>query len=94
MTNAILDPTGKVSSKQAVMAPRPADLRGATVGLLATPKQNADLFLDEVGQLLVDREGAVGVVPRTKMSVAMPASADLVDDLAGQCDVIVTGVGD
>lgn len=94
MPNAILDPTGQASGKQAVMASRSADLRGATVGLLATPKQNADLFLEEVGRLLVDREGAAGVVPRTKTSVAMPAPEDLVAELTGRCDVIVTGVGD
>lgn len=94
MANAIMDPTGKASGKQAVMATRPAELGGATVGLLATPKQNADLFLEEVGRLLVDREGAAGVMPRTKASVAMPASADLVAELTGQCDVIVAGVGD
>lgn len=95
MPNAILDPTAKVSAgTKAQLAPRRADLRGARVGLLVTTKQNADVFLEEVGRLLVDREGAASVLMRRKTSVAEPAAEELVDELAGECDVIVTGVGD
>jgi hypothetical protein len=51
MPNAILDPTGTGTRKVASMAPRGADLRGATVGLLENHKQNAALFLRELGDL-------------------------------------------
>lgn len=101
MTNAILDPTGLGSAGKGehakaalALAPRRGDLRGTTVGLLATPKQNADVFVEEVGRLLREHEGAASVITRTKTSVAMPASDELVEELTRQCDVVVTGVGD
>jgi hypothetical protein len=64
MPNAILDPTGGLgrapapAAQGAVLAPRRGDLAGATVGLLVNTKQNADIFLEEVGRLLVERHGA------------------------------------
>lgn len=95
MRNPILDPTGRQSrEKKAALAPRPADLRGATIGLLQTPKKNADLFLEELGRLFVDHHGAAGLITRKKTSVAEPASAEVADELVQKCDVVVTGVGD
>jgi hypothetical protein len=100
MPNAILDPTGgtaasgTVAGGTAVLAPRPDDLRGARVGLLVNTKKNADIFLDEVGRLLVDQHGAVSVLARTKLAFAQPASEELLKEFAAQCDVVITGVGD
>ena len=100
MPNAILDPTGQACCSQAPagaaagLAPRPGDLRGATVGLLVNTKQNAALFLGEVGKLLVDRHGAAGVMLRTKTAFALPAPDDLLKEMTAECDVVVTGIGD
>ncbi|MGE5289239.1 MAG: UGSC family (seleno)protein [Micromonosporaceae bacterium] len=102
MPNAILDPTGRADRTQAPavkgaglnLAPRPGDLRGATVGLLVNTKQNAALFLGEVGKLLVERHGAAGVMARTKTAFALPASEELLKEMTTECDVVVTGIGD
>jgi hypothetical protein len=96
MPNAILDPTGRAASRReaATLAPRRADLRGVTVGLLENRKHNAGLFLQEVGRLLVERHGAKDVVLRGKASIVMPASDEIMDELARDCDVVVAGVGD
>jgi hypothetical protein len=96
MPNAILDPTGRstASRKAVALAPRRADLRGVRVGLLENRKHNAGLFLQEVGRLLVERHGARGVVLRGKASIVMPASDEIMDELARECDVVVAGVGD
>jgi hypothetical protein len=97
MPNAILDPTGavKTTAKPAApRAPRHASLRGARVGLLINTKQNAAPFLDEVGRLLVEKYGASGVMSRTKLNFAAPASDELVKEMAAEADVIVTGIGD
>jgi hypothetical protein len=100
MPNAILDPTGRsgraapAASGGAVLAPRRGDLSGATVGLLVNTKQNADIFLEEVGRLLVERHGAAGVLARTKLAFAQPAPEDLLKELSTECDVVVTGIGD
>jgi len=97
MPNAILDPTGAVPAKAKPAAPRaqrPADLRGARVGLLINTKQNAAPFLHEVGRLLVENHGAASVTYRTKLNFAVPESDDVIKEMAAQADVIVTGVGD
>lgn len=102
MPNAILDPTGGAAATAApgaaaggtALAPRPADLRGARVGLLVNTKKDADIFLDEIGRLLVDSHGAARVLARTKLAFAQPASEELLKELATECDVVITGIGD
>ena len=95
MPDAILDPTGRSARRAAAtLAPRPADLRGLSVGLLENRKHNAGLFLQEVGRLLVERHGAAGVVLRGKASIVLPAADEIMDELARECDVVVAGVGD
>src|SRR5258706_2393759 len=94
MQNAILDPTGRATVRTAVLARRPADLRGATVGLLENTKQNAALFLEEVGRLLMERYGARAYALWTKTAFALPAPDELVEEMTLQCDVVITGVGD
>lgn len=76
------------------LAPRRADLRGATVGLLENTKHNAALFLDELGRLLVERHGVADVLPRTKTNFAQPVSDELRKEMISRCDVVITGVGD
>lgn len=71
-----------------------ARLRGATIGLLENTKQNASLFLDELGRLLVQRYGIAGVVARTKLAFALPVSDELLEELATSCQAVITGVGD
>lgn len=100
MPNAILDPTGPASVTERSSSPalgyakRPGDLRGATIGLLENTKQNAALFLAELGDLLKERYGAAAVVPRTKRVFAKPVPEEQLAELTAACDVVITGVGD
>jgi hypothetical protein len=95
MPDPILDPTGRPAGRPTVvMAPRPAGLRGATVGLLENRKHNAARFLEEVGRLLVERHGARELVLRSKGGFNAPVEEPLLEELARRCDVVVTGVGD
>jgi hypothetical protein len=96
MVNAVLDPTGgaaRVREEVALATPR-ARLQGATIGLLENTKQNASLFLDELGKLLVERYGVAAVLPRTKVAFALPMPDELLAELAGTCQAVVVGVGD
>jgi hypothetical protein len=97
MPNAILDPTGatrRASKPAARRAARRPSLAGARVGLLINTKQNARPFLLEVGRLLVEDYGAASVTQRTKLNFAVPEPDEVVREMAGQVDVLVTGVGD
>jgi len=97
MPNAILDPTGSVTSKAAKAtaprASRPASLNGARVGLLINTKQNARPFLDEVGRLLEEKYD-VTLTKRTKTNFAMPEPDEIIKEMVADSDVIITGVGD
>ena len=98
MPNAILDPTGRkgrtAGSGAFTLAPRRAGLGGARVGLLINTKRNAELFLDEVGKLLKEEQGVASVMARTKLAFAQPVPPDMLAELTGECDVVVTGIGD
>jgi hypothetical protein len=97
MPNAILDPTGTVTTgaakPAAPRAPRLASLQGKRVGLLINTKTNARPFLEEVGRLLEERYD-VTLTRRTKVNFAVPEPEDVIKELASESDAIITGVGD
>ncbi|QCU78884.1 hypothetical protein E7744_12680 [Citricoccus sp. SGAir0253] len=109
MTDTILDPTGRAPAtggpapdgtasegRPAVrLAPRPDSLAGARIGLLDNTKHNAMLFLQAVGELLVEEHGAdsVGIV-ETKANFSVPVDEEIISRYRTACDVVVTGVGD
>ncbi len=97
MANAILDPTGLGGNDTKAgleLAPRRADLTGATVGLLENGKQNARLFLEDVADVLRERHGAGEVRLRRKDNFAQPAPLELIDQLSSESDLVVIGIGD
>ena len=105
--NAILDPTGRTSvlapgapapagtdRPAGQLAPRRTDLTGLRVGLLENTKHNAALLLDELGALLEAEHGARVTRRATKQVFAMPVADEVVTEFAGDCDVVITAVGD
>jgi hypothetical protein len=96
MFEAMIDPTSRPSGGVApgARAPRPAALQGLVVGLLANVKQNAELFLDAVGELLAAEHGTADVVRRKKLSITDPVPAPMLAELTAACDIVVIGVGD
>jgi hypothetical protein len=90
----LLDPQTAARPARVTRAPRPTDLRGKRVGLLANGKPNSKEFLTALGALLRERHGAVPLVLLGKPSASRVAPADTLDQLAAQCDVVVTAVGD
>ncbi|HUZ21119.1 MAG TPA: UGSC family (seleno)protein [Acidimicrobiales bacterium] len=96
MGSQIMDPTGRTTSADGAMqlAPRPESLSGRTVGMLDNGKQNAGRFVEELGQVLVERYGIGGLVVRKKPVATVDAPAELLSELAGASDLVVIGVGD
>jgi hypothetical protein len=97
MPNAILDPTGAVSSSAAKpaapRAPRTKSLQGKRVGLLINTKQNARPFLEEVGRLLQEKYD-VTLTQRVKVNFAVPEPENVIKEIVADNDVVITGVGD
>jgi hypothetical protein len=93
-TLTLLDPLTAARPAHVTRARRPRSLRGKRVGLLANGKANSQEFLTALGALLRERHGARPVEIVGKPSASRMAPADTLDQLAAQCDVVVTAVGD
>ena len=90
----VLDPTVEPIPVHAVLAPRPETLDGKTIGLLANGKPNADELLASVYEVLADRYEFGSVVAKNKGNASRPCDGDLMEELASECDVVITASGD
>jgi diacylglycerol kinase family enzyme len=95
MTIKILDPTVSAEeSAGAVVAKRVGDLDGKVLGLLHNGKVNADRLLELVREQLDARYRLRDVVMVRKPSASRVAEDAVLDQLARECDAVVTAVGD
>ena len=67
---------------------------GAVVGFVDNAKPNFDYLVDDVAELLVNRYGVSQIIKRRKPSASVPARPEILDGLAGECDVVIAGSGD
>lgn len=92
---ALLDPTGMDErSTDDTLAPRPSSLRGLTVGFLDNTKVNATQLLHEIGGILTDQYGIGSAKLYTKDYFGTPVKEELLQQIATECDIVVTAVGD
>ena len=92
MTRLLLDPTNESTVLQRSRLPRPASLRGKTIGLLDISKPRGDVFLNRIEQRLA--ESGAAVVRFTKPTFAKPAPVDLRHEIATQCEVVIEALAD
>jgi hypothetical protein len=92
----LLDPTGfDRSAADATLAPRPAGgLRGLTVGLMDNTKPNAEVLLSMIGDELQRHHGVGKTVLYVKDYFGTPLKDELREQIAQDCDVVITAVGD
>ncbi len=76
------------------LATRLSSLKGMTVGLIDNHKRNANIYLEELGQLLQERYGVSQVVTYRKISQSLPTPDQVLDQLARTCDAIIHAVAD
>ncbi len=91
---AVLDPTVQPIPAHAVVAERPTTLDGLVVGLLANGKPNSVELLDAVSDVLADSYQFRKVVVRNKGNASRPCPAPIIEEMAQECDVIITASGD
>ena len=88
-----LDPRNTPEQSQDVAA-RPATLDGKVLGLLSNNKPNSEELLGMVAELVGKEFGIRAVVEANKGTHRIPAPADLLDDLASRCDVVITATAE
>lgn len=69
-------------------------LAGRVVGFIDNAKPNFDHLVDQLARLLAERHGVAQVIKRRKPSASIPAEAEVVNELAARCDLVITGSGD
>ena len=87
-----LDPTSEQEPDRRQRQVRPGSLDGKTIGVLDISKARGDVFLDRLDELL--RERGITVKRYMKPTFARPAPTDLLQRIAGECDVVVEGLAD
>ena len=92
MNARFVDPTVS-ASREIPPAPRPPDLSGKVIGLLDNTKEQADVILETIGEALCARFGAVKLVTRRTEHYSKPATAEVLEEMAGECDVVVCALG-
>jgi hypothetical protein len=90
----VLHPAAEDVAEKHTLAPRLLNLQGTTVGLIDNHKRNADIYLEELGRLLQERYGVSRVVTYRKVSQSLPTPAEVMDELAAECDAIIHAVAD
>lgn len=72
----------------------PVQLSGAIVGFIDNAKPNFNILVDDLAELLQRKYGVQRVITRRKSSASVPAAPEVVEALAEECDVVITGSGD
>ena len=92
MTSEVLDPTGGEAPAMRQPLPRPASLKGKTVGLLDISKPRGDVFLNHLEEQLNDQ--GIRTIRFAKPTFTKPAPVDLRQEIASQCDAVIEALAD
>ena len=90
----LYDPTAPRRDATPANQTKLAALTGKTVGFIDNAKPNFDHLVHDLGRLLVEKYGVTRVMKRRKPSASIPVAPEVLNELAAQCDLIVTGSGD
>ena len=88
-----IDPTAGGSGVKIAMAPRPKELAGMVVGLLDNTKEQADVILETVGDVLRSRYGVARVIIRRKEHYSKPATPAMIDEMAKEVQIAAAALG-
>jgi hypothetical protein len=74
------------------LLPRPASLRGKTIGLLDISKPRGDVFLNRIEQRLTHL--GANVLRFKKPTFAKPAPVDLRHEISTKCELVIEALAD
>ena len=92
----ILSPEGEIGTPPATLAAAPGVLAGKRVAVLENGKPNAALLMTRVAERLVERAGVelVLVTDKGRGNAATPADEEVIERLAEEADLVLTGSAD
>jgi hypothetical protein len=86
------DPTAETAAAMRERVAPPADLAGATIGLLSIAKERSSEFLDTLEARLAAR--GLEVLRFAKATHTKPAPESVLADIVERCDVVVEALAD
>jgi len=93
-TLKLYDPTGVPLPAVLQVERTLTALSGKVVGFIDNSKPNFSHLVDDLAELLTSRHGVARVLRHRKRAASVPAAADVIDDFARQCDLVIAGSGD
>lgn len=94
MTLVTLDPTtGNETQRPFTMAPRPASLKGATLGIIGNGLGRSSIMFQALGEQLQKWDDVADTVLVVKPSVAVPPWPEQWEEITSKATVAVTGFG-
>lgn len=94
MTTVLIDPTIGPTGDGKKLAPRPATLDGAVLGLVNNGKTNGREILQRVAQNLAKRHDIADTILITKPNASAPAKPDDVSAITAGATAIIAAIGD
>jgi len=89
----VLRPVPEPPALREAAAPRPADLSGATVGIISNGKHGTAPFFASLADELKNAHGIAVVELERKHNYSAPAGPDIIDK-ARTWHAVITGIGD
>ena len=89
----VLEPTGVDMAERNLPAPRPDTLDGKMIGLVWNEKANANVLLEEVGKLLLERY-PTAKISSFQVGCCWPAPKDVLKKIADEVDAAVFASAD
>lgn len=89
----IFDPTLEARQQSIAYKPRPKSLKNLQIGLVDNTKFNSDNLLLKIAKILEQEYGAKSHIIRSKSKATTP-DRKIIDELTGNCDVAIAGIGD
>ncbi len=91
---AVYDPRGALQEHSTPVAPRVAALAGLRLGVLDNSKWNANKLLRGSLALLQGQHEFATVNYYVKHSFSKDAAPELIEQMARECDIVLTAIGD
>lgn len=90
----LIDPTVDSMVRPCTRAPLFSSVDGLKVGMLTNGKVNADTLIRETVRLFEERNGCTVTEMHAKSNASAPALDGVLEEIAGDCDFLVTASGD
>ncbi len=88
----LVDPTAEVALRREP-APRLSDLNGKRGCYLENSMENSRVVLEQVKEMLEKQYNLADSQIVSKLWYSRPADADLLEDIAGNYDFVISGIG-